>query len=110
MARAVAASHLAVSAFIVFGGLLVARGIVPIWLHLPLALWGGMVHLTHLTCPLTPLENRLRIRAGDATYGHGFVTQYLVPAPLRRHATRRAHRVLGATILIVNAVIYAVAV
>ena len=45
----------------VFGGIL-----VQIWrVHLPIILWSSMVNLASWTSPLTPLENRFRLAAGE---------------------------------------------
>ena len=59
-------------------------------------------------CPLTPLENSLRARAGQAGYSGGFVAHYLLPAIYPVGLTPRIQFVLGSAVLLVNAVAYAV--
>ncbi len=103
-ANIVMATHLLVSAFIVFGGLLVLRGVIPWWVHVPFAAWGLYVHLLNRTCPLTPLEKSCRARAGEQPYEHGFVARYLAPSRL---SGRRLDHAVAALIVAANAVIYA---
>lgn len=60
--------HFLFAAFAVFGGVFVAWNFSWAWLHIPTVLWSSMVNLMSWTCPLTPLENTLRKRAGQAEY------------------------------------------
>ena len=46
--------------------------------HLPAAAWGFFVELTGRDCPLTHLENYLRIKAGLSGYTESFVEHYLL--------------------------------
>jgi hypothetical protein len=108
LADGVALLHFGVSAFIVFGGLLVWAGLAPLWLHLPVAAWGIWVHAADRTCPLTPLEQRLRARAGAPSYSGGFVARYLLPRSWRRADPRRRDRWVALGILAANVVIYGV--
>lgn len=71
--------HFAFLAFVVLGGLLALRWPRIGWLHLPAAAWGAYVELYQHTCPLTPLENRLREEAGLTAYGGGFIDHYIMP-------------------------------
>ena len=48
-------------------------------MHLPAAAWAAYTEFSGTICPLTPLENALRQRAGDAGYAGGFVEHYLIP-------------------------------
>jgi hypothetical protein len=59
-------AHLAFVLFVVFGALLVLRRPRLAWLHLPAVAWGVFVELTGRGCPLTALENLMRLRAGWA--------------------------------------------
>ena len=65
--------HLAFVVFVVAGGFLVLRWPTLVWLHVPSALYGAGIEFWGWVCPLTPLENRLRRRAGEAGYGGGFI-------------------------------------
>src|SRR5687768_6263743 len=47
------------------------------------------------TCPLTPLENALRIRAGQTGYAGGFVQRYIGPVVYPRGMPRRLDLVAG---------------
>src|SRR5262245_41948400 len=78
-ADAVLTLHLAFILFVVLGGWLVLRWPRLALLHLPAAAWGATVEFFHLYCPLTPLENRLRLAAGEQGYSGGFIEHYLVP-------------------------------
>jgi hypothetical protein len=57
-------------------------------------------------CPLTPLENWFRARAGLAGYGSGFVEHYILPLLYPTALTREVQVVLGVSVLVVNAGIY----
>ena len=46
-------------------------------LHIPLAIWVSAAFIFGWTCPLTPLENRLRKAAGERGYHGNFVDHYL---------------------------------
>lgn len=78
-ADAVLVVHLAFILFACGGGLLVAWRPRIAWLHLPALAWAAWIVATHGICPLTPLENWLRHRAGEAGYAGGFIDHYLVP-------------------------------
>ena len=62
--------HLAFVVFVVAGGWLSLRDLRWAWVHLPAAIWGGLVELRGWICPLTPWENRLKvpIRAGEKLF------------------------------------------
>ena len=79
LADATLVLHLLFIAFIVLGGILVARWPRLAWAHLPAAAWGVLIELGGWICPLTPLENWLRLRAGQRGYAGSFVEQYLLP-------------------------------
>lgn len=79
VADAIVVLHSAFIAFAVLGGLLVLRWPRLAWLHLPALAWGLWIELSHGVCPLTPLENQWRIRAGEAGYRGGFIDHYLLP-------------------------------
>lgn len=107
LADAVLALHLAFILFVVFGALLVWRWQGFVWLHLPALLWGGWIELSGGICPLTPLENQLRVLAGEAGYRGGFIEHYLLPLIYPEALTRGAQIGLGLGVLAFNAVLYA---
>jgi len=106
---AVVVAHLAFIAFVVGGGMLVLAWPRLAWLHLPAAVWGAYAELTATICPLTPLENALRLRAGQAGYAGGFVEHYLLPIIYPAGLTAHVQTLLGAIVIAINVVFYAIA-
>lgn len=106
LADAVLVAHLVFVLFVVFGGLLLLRWPKLAWLHLPAALWGVAIEYAGWICPLTPLENELRQRAGESGYSGDFVARYLLPVIYPEGLTREAQIGLGSGALLFNIVIY----
>ncbi len=100
--------HLLFIVFAVGGGALALRWRWMPWLHLPALAWGATVEFTGWICPLTPLENALRRAAGAATYSESFIERYLMPVIYPGDLTRELQWVLGALLLVINGVVYAV--
>jgi hypothetical protein len=98
--------HLAFVLFVGLGGLLVLRWPRIAWLHVPAAVWGVAVEFFGWYCPLTPLENTLRQRAGDAAYQGDFIARYLLPILYPEGLTREAQITLGVIALAFNAAVY----
>ncbi len=72
--------HFGFIILVVFGGLLALRWQRFTLLHLPAVLWALFLELKPGTiCPLTPLEQALRLRAGESAYRGGFIEHYLGP-------------------------------
>jgi hypothetical protein len=107
LADAVVLLHLAVVAFIVFGGLLALRWPRAALVHLPFAAWGVAIEIGQWTCPLTPLENRLRRLSGETGYEGGFIAHYLLPVLYPERLTANTGLALAALVLAVNVAIYA---
>ena len=107
LADAVVLLHVAFVLFVVLGGLLVLRWPRLAWVHLPAAAWGAAVELGGWTCPLTPLENALRERAGLETYAGGFVEHYVVPVLYPAALGRDLQLALGLGVLALNVAVYA---
>ncbi|NWL80458.1 DUF2784 domain-containing protein [Pseudomonas taiwanensis] len=105
-ADAVLLLHLAFILFVVLGGLLVLRWPRLALLHLPAVAWGATVEFLHLICPLTPLENRLRLAAGEQGYSGGFIEHYLVPMIYPAGLTPAIQLWIGAFALLINLVPY----
>ena len=99
--------HLAFVLFVVLGGLLVLRRPALAWLHVPAVAWGIWVELAGWICPLTPLENWLRMQGGVPAYTTSFIGHYLVPVLYPAGLTRMAQLLLGAGVLAINAAAYA---
>jgi hypothetical protein len=105
-ADAVLALHLGFIVFAVAGGFCVLRRPRLAWLHLPGAAWAVWIELSGWICPLTPLENALRARAGQAGYEGSFVAHYLVPWIYPAGLTPALQVVLGLAVLALNAALY----
>jgi len=72
--------HFSFILLVVFGGLLALRWQRFAVVHLPAVLWALFLELKPGTlCPLTPLEQMLRHRAGEPSYTGGFIGHYLGP-------------------------------
>ena len=99
-------AHLAFIAFVVAGSALVRRHYAWAWLHLPALAWVAYVEFAGAVCPLTPLENALRERAGDAGYAGGFVEHYLLPIIYPAGLTARTQALLGIAVVALNAAAY----
>jgi len=106
LADAVVALHVAFVLFVLFGGIVVLRRRWVAWLHVPAAVWGAIVEYTGWICPLTPLEDYLRGRAGFDQYPGDFITHYVFPLLYPADLTRTVQIALGTAALVCNAVIY----
>jgi len=99
--------HFAFILFVVLGGVLVFYRRMFAWLHLPAVLWGVLIEFSGWVCPLTPWEQSLRIKAGQAGYSGGFVEHYLVSLIYPEALTPEIQFVLGVLVLMLNVGIYA---
>jgi hypothetical protein len=107
LADLVVLAHFLFLAFVVLGGLLVLRRPRWAWIHIPAALWGTVIEWAGWMCPLTPLENHLRVLGGEAPYGGGFIARYLLPIVYPGALTRELQIVLGLGVLVLNLGLYA---
>jgi hypothetical protein len=107
LADVVVLIHLAFVAFVLLGGVLALRWPVATWVHLPAAAWGALIEFAGWICPLTPLENAFRARAGDAGYAGGFVEHYVLRMLYPAGLTPSIQWVLGGLVIAVNVLIYA---
>ena len=105
-ANAVVVFHLGFILFVIFGGWLVLFRWRWAWVHVPAWAWGVWIEVSHRICPLTPLENGLRARAGEAGYGGGFIDHYLVPLIYPPGLQPRQQLYLAAGLLGMNAALY----
>ena len=92
--------------FSLLGALLVIRWRKMMWLHLPAAFWAAGLEFSGRICPLTPLENWLRIRGGGAGYAGDFIGQYLMWFLYPSGLTRDVQIILGAIVVGLNIGIY----
>ena len=106
LATLVVAAHLAFVVFATVGGALVLRWPRVALVHLPAAAWAIFVEFTGRLCPLTPLENALRRRAGLGEYSGDFVANYIFPVLYPDGLTREAQVAIGSVVLVLNVVAY----
>ena len=100
--------HLAFVLFVILGGLLALRWPRVAWVHVPVAVYGAFIEFAGFVCPLTPLENAMRHRGGEAGYQGDFIDHYITATIYPAGLTRNAQFVLGAAVLVLNAVIYTI--
>jgi hypothetical protein len=108
LADALVCLHLGFVLFVGLGGFLVFRWPKVAWAHLPAVAWGGLIEITGRVCPLTPLENQLRMAGGGTGYEGGFVERYVVPIIYPPGLTRGMQLALGISIFALNVAIYSV--
>ncbi len=98
--------HLAFTLFTVLGGLLILRRPSLLWSHLAVVLWGVVIEWADWVCPLTPLENFLRERGGEAGYARGFVEHYVALLLYPENLTIELRYLLGLGLVVANLIIY----
>ena len=98
--------HLAFILFAVLGATMTAWWCWAPLVHLPAAVWGVFVELTGRDCPLTYLENYLRIKAGLSGYTESFVEHYLLAIVYPVGLTREIQFALAGGVIFVNIAIY----
>ena len=110
LATAVVVVHATFVAFVVVGGFLALRWRWIPWIHVPAAVWGTLIELAGWICPLTPLENSLRARAGETGYAGGFIEHYILRTLYPEGLTRNIQFALAGVVLVVNAIAYTLVV
>jgi hypothetical protein len=98
--------HLVFVIFAIAGGLLVLWQKRFAWLHVPAIAWAVFVEATGGICPLTPLENFLRIKAGRSAYASGFIEHYIAPILYPPGLTRQDQILLAILVLVINSLVY----
>jgi hypothetical protein len=106
-ADAVLLLHLAFILFALCGATLTLRWPRMWRIHLPATLWAVGIELMGAICPLTYLENELRMRAGQQGYAEGFIEHYLLPLLYPAGLTPAGQYILAGVVLGVNLVLYA---
>jgi hypothetical protein len=77
--------------------------------HIPLAVWVSAALIVGWACPLTSLENRLRVAADNEGYSGGFVDHYLMPLVAPNFAPgeyRKTEVAIGIVAAVFNSVLY----
>lgn len=98
--------HLAFILFALLGAALAVRWRWMPLVHLPAAAWGFFIELTGRVCPLTNLENDLRINAGQSGYTESFVEHYLLQVIYPSGLTREIQLALAGVVVFINIAIY----
>jgi hypothetical protein len=98
--------HLSFVLFVAAGALLSLKWPRAMCVHLPAIAWAAYIEFSGGICPLTPLENELRAKAGLDYYGGDFVARYLFPVLYPGGLTRNAQVVIGLVVLAVNLGLY----
>jgi hypothetical protein len=107
LADAVLLVHLGFILFVVFGALLASRWPRLLPVHLAAAAWGFAIEVLGAICPLTHVENRMRLLAGESGYSGGFIDHYLLPLIYPGAMTRGLQLGLAVAVLLINALLYA---
>ncbi|MFZ5524540.1 MAG: DUF2784 domain-containing protein [Pseudomonadota bacterium] len=98
--------HLAFILFAVLGAALAVRWNWIPFVHLPVAAWATFVELTGRSCPLTFLENYLRIKSGQPGYTGSFIERYLLEIIYPVGLTREIQLALAGAVIVINTAIY----
>ena len=106
LADLVVAVHFAFVLFVIFGALLAVKWRRIMGVHIAAAVWGALIEFSGWVCPLTPLENWFREKAGAGRYRSDFVARYLLPVLYPEGLTRGIQILLGVFVVAVNLAIY----
>ena len=106
LAELVVLVHFAFVLFVILGGFLVARRRSVMFCHLAAVVWAALIEFSGWICPLTPLENRLRLKSGSDAYHSDFVGNYILPILYPEGLTRETQIALGAMVIVINLGIY----
>lgn len=107
-ADCVLVGHAAFALFAVLGGFLLFLDARVAFIHVPVVVWSSLVNLAHWTCPLTPLERNLRVRAGQAAFQGGWIRHYIEPLVRPLGMPRRLELVAGISVVAWNVLLYGV--
>jgi len=98
--------HFTFIVFVVVGGFLVLKWRWLLWFHVPAAIWGALIEFSGWVCPLTPIENMLRVAGGEGAYSNSFIAHYIVPVIYPSGLKRSTQIALGLIVVVINAVVY----
>jgi hypothetical protein len=108
LADLVVVLHVCFVVFVMLGGFLLLKWPRLIYAHVPAALWGVMIEFGGWICPLTPLENALRVKGGEAGYHGDFIDHYVLALLYPHGLTRGIQWILGGFALTVNVIAYTI--
>ena len=98
--------HFLFIVYVMSGALLALRWSITIPLHLAAVIWAVYIEFAQKICPLTPLEQTLRNRAGMQEYDGGFIEHYLLAFIYPQGLTHDVQIMLGIVVIVVNAGLY----
>jgi hypothetical protein len=99
-------AHFIFVLFVAAGALLSLKWRRAIWVHLPAVAWAAYIEFSGGICPLTPLENDFRAKAGLNHYSGDFVARYVFPVLYPEGLTRQAQMVIGLVVVAANLGLY----
>ena len=102
----VVAIHFAFALFAALGGFFVIWWRKIVWLHVPAVLYAALIEFSGRICPLTPLENWLRMKGVAAGYSGGMIDPLILPILYPDGLTYNLQILLGVLVLVFNALIY----
>ncbi len=110
LATLVAILHALVALFFLIGVVAVKLQPWLVLIHIPLVLWVCAAFIMGWDCPLTTLENSLRLAAGQREYQGSCIYHYLCPSTgfeqPAKAAGRKEEIYLGAFLTVVQLVLY----
>ena len=106
LADLVLAAHFLFALFAVVGAFVALIDWRIMLVHVPAVAWTSIVNLASWTCPLTPLEQELRARAGQKGFEGGWIRHYLEPLVRPLGMPRRLELVAGISIVVWNVIVY----
>ena len=106
LADAVLVLHGAFIVWATCGALALWRWPRLVWAHLPALAWGLWIEASAGICPLTPLENALRRRAGQQGYAGSFVDHYLGALIYPQGLTPAAQGRIALALALINLLLY----
>ncbi|MCG6970184.1 MAG: DUF2784 domain-containing protein [Gammaproteobacteria bacterium] len=106
LADALVVLHMLFVVFVVCGGFLALKLLKILYFHIPAVVWGVYIEFSGGICPLTPLENWLRIQSGQQGYAGGFIERHIIPVLYPINLTRDAQMILGLAALLINVLAY----
>ena len=100
--------HFTFIVFVVAGGLLVFKWRWLMEFHIVAAIWGALTVMMGWICPLTPVENMLRLAGGGSTYSDSFIERYLMPVIYPSGLSRDMFIAMGVAVIVINIIVYTI--
>lgn len=109
MADGVVVFHFAVVLFVIGGASLLLWRKWVAWVHLPVVAWVVFAECFQFICPLTYLEDWLRVQSGSGAYRGDFVAHYVMPVLYPEGLTPRIQIAFGILVFAINLTLYVIA-